>query len=229
MTSKKQTGLIVLTALFVFCINVTKTEAAALHGKISTASAVKQKTARVTKDTEACGKNPIPKENILRSESGGLKNAVVEIIGAGTAKPGAAVISQHGCRFEPHVLALTAGSSLTVKNDDSVSHNFHTYAFENDPVNFIQPKEMKEKTVDGENFEVPEAVEIKCDIHEWMRGWIYVTESGLTAVTDADGNFQIENIPPGTYRIRIWHETLGEAEQEINVKKDDNAFNHSFK
>ncbi len=219
----------VLTALFIFCMNVTATEAAVLHGKISTATAAKQATVRVTKDMEACGKNPIPRENLVRSASGGLKNVVVEIIGAGAAKPGTAVVTQKGCRFEPHVLIMPAGSSLTVKNGDTVSHNFHTYSFENDPVNFIQPKEMKEKKVDGENFEVPEVMEIKCDIHEWMQGWVYVTESGSTALTDADGNFRIENIPSGKYRIRIWHETLGEAEKEINVKKGDNAFNHLFK
>ena len=51
-----------------------------------------------------------------------------------------------------------------------------------------------------------------------MAGWWYVTSSPYTVLTDEDGNFTILDIPAGTYNVKIWHETLGEAEQSVTVE-----------
>jgi hypothetical protein len=201
-------------------------EAGTVKGTISANPVGAPKPIKITKDPQVCGKKiPLVDESLLVSKSGGLKNAIVEIIGAGKAKPGKVSLTQEGCHFDPHVFVIPAASDLVVNNKDGLMHNFHSFAFENDPVNFAQPGEMKTKVVKGENFEFPEIVQIKCDVHEWMMSWALVTESAYVAVTDANGNFSIPNVPPGNYKIKVWHETLGEKEQDIAVKDGATAFN----
>jgi len=199
--------------------------AATVKGVISTPKkAGAPEAIKVTKDHAICGVKPLSKEEMLVSASGGLKNAVVIIQGAGKAAPGKGGIAQQGCRFEPHVMTLAAKSKLEIKNNDGLSHNFHSFGFENDPVNFSQPGEMKVKVVD-KGFEYPEVIKIQCDIHEWMNAWIVVSDESAVAVTGADGSFSIANLKPGTYTAKVWHEKLGEVTQKLTVKDGDNTLN----
>jgi len=201
-------------------------EAGTVSGTISANPAGKPAKIRITKDAWVCGKKePLVKEGLRVSKSGGLANAVVEIIGAGKSIPEKVQVVQENCRFVPHVVVIPSASSVVVNNRDGIMHNFHSFAFKNDTVNFAQPGDMKTKTVKGENFQFPEVVQIKCDIHEWMLFWALVTESAYVAVTDANGNFSIPGVPPGNYRVKIWHETLGEKDQDIKVKGGTTAFN----
>ena len=154
---------------------------------------------------------------------------MVEILGTGGAKPGKVTLTQKGCRFEPHVQAITTGSSIDVKNDDGISHNFHSYAFENESVNFAQPGDMKIKAVKGSSFAAPEVVQIKCDIHEWMNGWIVVSDNTAIATTGENGEFTILGVKPGNYKEKVWHETLGGVQQDITVKDADTLFNLTMK
>ena len=59
-------------------------------------------------------------------------------------------------------------------------------------------------------------VRLVCNTHPWMRGWMVVTDEAA-AVTGADGRFTIDNVPPGTYELRLWHESLKSAPQKITV------------
>ncbi len=207
---------------------MTADAAGTVKGTISTKSGGAPVKINITKDKGVCGKTPLFKENLIVSKSGGVANAVVEILEAGEAKAVKVHIAQNGCRFTPHVVLMPASSSLEINNRDGLTHNFHSYGFENDPVNFSQPGDMKVKVVKGENFESAEAVQLRCDIHEWMEAWAYVTESGAAAITDANGNFTITGVKPGAYKVKIWHEALGEVEQDITVKDGDNVLNHTL-
>ena len=209
-----------------FSGSLAMAEAGTVSGTISANPVGAPAKIKVTKDPQVCGKKGVlVKEGLLVSKSGGLANAIIEIVGAGKSKPGKVQIAQEGCRFIPHVIVIPSTSSLVVNNKDGIMHNFHSFAFENDPVNFAQPGDMKIKTIKGENFEFPEVVQIKCDVHEWMLSWALVTESAYTAITDANGKFSIPNVPPGKYKVKIWHETLGEKVMDIEVKGGTTAFN----
>jgi hypothetical protein len=59
-------------------------------------------------------------------------------------------------------------------------------------------------------------IRLSCNIHPWMRGWIVAT-GDAAAVSAADGRFSIDNVPPGTYELRVWHETLKGFSQKITV------------
>ena len=67
-------------------------------------------------------------------------------------------------------------------------------------------------------FTKPEVmIPVKCNIHGWMHAYIGVLEHPYFAVSKDDGSFEIANLPPGTYTIATWHETLGTQEQQITV------------
>lgn len=215
---KERVAVITLLGLFVAALAAPAGFAGVLKGKISAQNGGPPPKVNVTKDKNVCGASgELVKESKLISASGGLKNAVVIVEGAGGAKPGAGVITQKNCRFEPHAQVIAAGSALEVRNEDGITHNFHSYGFENDPLNFSQPGDMKVKKIKGDSFEFPEVIQIRCDIHEWMEGWVVVTESGAAAVTDGEGNFSISGIEPGSYKVKVWHEAFGEVVKDVKI------------
>jgi len=60
-------------------------------------------------------------------------------------------------------------------------------------------------------------IQFKCDVHEWMKGWIHVKEHPYFATTDASGTFRIDDVPPGTYTLVTWHERWGTKRQPIVI------------
>jgi plastocyanin len=183
----------------------------------------------VTKDKEVCGVTPKVEENLLVSKDGGIKNAVVYLTNISKGKPmptGKAVFDQKGCRYQPHVLAFPAGSTVEIKNDDGILHNIHTYGKKNPPMNRAQPKFKK---VIEEKFDQPEIFEVRCDAHGWMNGWFVVEDNPYYAVTDDNGMYKLTDVPPGQYEIKVWQEKLGDKTQTVTVTaKGETKANFEF-
>ena len=176
----------------------------------------------VGKDKEVCAKTPKMDQSLI-VEGGNLVNAVVTIT---DIKKGKKIelkkvkLDQNGCEYHPHVLAFPAGTTVEVINPDGILHNVHSYSKANTPFNMAQPK--FKKTLDVK-VEKPEAVEVKCDVHGWMHGWLVATESPYVAVTDKSGSFKLEIVPAGSYTVEVWHEKLGKSTQKVTVKAKEDA------
>jgi plastocyanin len=169
---------------------------------------------KVNKDTEKCGTEAVI-EKVVVGANKGLAHTVVSVPGAkGAPKAMKVTIDQHGCKFVPHVLAMTPGE-VELKNSDDILHNIHTYSTANPSINKAQPKFKKVMT---EKFEKPEIIKLTCDVHSWMLGWVAVMPNPFFGVTDASGATKIENVPPGKYTVEAWHETLGKQTKEVEVK-----------
>jgi hypothetical protein len=169
---------------------------------------------KVNKDTEKCGTEAVI-EKVVVGGNKGLANAVVSVPGAkGAPKAMKVAVDQHGCKFVPHVTAMTPGE-IDLKNSDDILHNIHTYSTANPSINKAQPKFKKVMT---EKFEKPEFIKLTCDVHSWMLGWVAVMPNPFFGVTGADGTAKIENVPPGKYTVEAWHETLGKQTKEVEVK-----------
>jgi plastocyanin len=176
----------------------------------------------VSKDKEVCGKSPKVDQSLVVN-NGNLANAVVTITDIKTGKKidtKKVTLDQKGCEYQPHVLAFPVGSTVEILNPDGILHNVHSYSKVNSPFNMAQPK--FKKTLDVK-IEKPEAIEVKCDVHGWMQGWLVATPTPYVAVTDNSGNFKLTDVPPGTYTVEVWHEKLGKNTQKVTVKAKEDA------
>ncbi len=176
----------------------------------------------VGRDKEVCAKTPKMDSSLVVS-GGNLVNAVVTIT---DIKKGKKVelkkvkMDQNGCEYNPHVLAFPAGSTVEILNPDGILHNVHSYSKVNSAFNIAQPKFKKSLDV---KIEKPEAIQVKCDVHGWMSGWLVATANPYFSVTDNSGGFKLTDVPAGTYTVEVWHETLGKTSQKVTVKAKEEA------
>lgn len=176
----------------------------------------------VGKDKEVCDKSAKFDQSLVVKD-GNLANAVVTLTDIKSGKKAElkkVVLDQNGCEYKPHVLAFQAGSPIEILNPDGILHNVHSYSKVNSAFNMAQPKFKKSLEV---KIEKPEAVEVKCDVHGWMHGWLVATPNPYYAVTDGSGAFKLENVPAGSYTVEVWHEKLGKSTQKVTVKAKEDA------
>ena len=176
----------------------------------------------VGKDKEVCDKAPKVDQSLIVS-NGNLVNAIITITDIQKGKKielKKVTLDQKGCEYHPHVLAFPAGSPVEILNPDGILHNIHSYSKVNSPFNQAQPKFKKSLDV---KIEKPEAIEVKCDVHGWMHGWLVATENPYFAVTDNSGSFKLTDVPAGSYTVEVWHEKLGKSTQKVTVKAKEEA------
>jgi len=126
------------------------------------------------------------------------------------------VFDQKNCVYTPHVLAMDVNQNFKVANSDQTSHNIHPNPNPmtgNIPWNLSQPPGAPpiEKSWKAEEVAIP----VQCNIHPWMHGWLVVVK-GPYATTDSNGNYTIENVPPGNYTVTAWQEDYGTQTQKSN-------------
>ncbi len=213
-------AFLALTLVAAVAVLVHRPEPAGAQGggtievTVTYAGAPQIETLKVNKDTQQCG-TEAKIEKVVVGANKGVANAVVSVAGmkgAPTAKK--AEVDQHGCKFVPHVLAMTPGE-IEIKNSDGILHNIHTYSTANASINKAQPKFKKVMT---EKFEKPEIIKLTCDVHSWMLGWVAVMPHPFFGVTDGGGVAKIENVPAGKHTLEVWHETLGKQTKDVEVK-----------
>ena len=166
----------------------------------------------VTKDVAVCGATEKYDESIVVGENNALKNTIVYLVdisaGKDFDKDAVLEIDQKGCKFSPHVQIVPIGERLTMLNNDKVNHNVHIFSSINKPVNKQQTKNRKKMKL--QSMKKPEGpVSVKCDIHGWMSAWIAYVPHPYFAVTNEKGEFTLEDVPAGTYKLGYWHEKCG--------------------
>src|SRR5437016_3542342 len=181
--------------------------------------------------------DPVQEQTVVADDKGSLGNVIVAIKKEeGKDLPGevpkeAAVLDQHTCMYEPHVLAMMTGQEFKVKNDDPFLHNVHSLATVNPPFNFGQPTKDDGKAVDP--MKAAEYFRVKCDVHPWMSAYIGVFEHPYFAVTKPDGTYAIKTagLPDGDYTLLFWHEKYATdpVEEKVSVKDGKAEVNHTFK
>lgn len=111
-------------------------------------------------------------------------------------------ILQKDKRFIPHVLAIPVGATVEFRNDDDLFHNVFSLSKPNDfDLGLYKSGAQREQV-----FSTPGPVQLLCNIHASMNGWLYVSDSPWFAQADGNGRWSVKNVPPGSYELEVWHE-----------------------
>jgi uncharacterized protein (DUF2141 family) len=86
--------------------------------------------------------------------------------------------------------------------------------------NEAQPKFKKVIT---KKIDTAGPMNVKCDVHGWMDGWLVGADNPYFAVTEKDGSFKLTDVPAGSYTVQVWHEKLGTSTQKVTVKGKEEA------
>lgn len=129
-----------------------------------------------------------------------------------------ASILQQDREFNPYLTIVQTGTAVEFPNRDAFKH--HVYSFS-------QPKIFEIKLYAGKPakpvvFDKPGVVALGCNVHDWMVAYVLVVDTPHFAKTGADGRARIANVPPGAYRLKLWHPRLSPdlPAREIKMGKD---------
>ena len=167
----------------------------------------------------------VPDETVL-IQNGGLKNVFIQIRKGledfELPPPGKAVIlDQTGCLFSPHVVALQTKQRLIFRNSDTELHNVNGFFEKQQIFNFALPMQNQEVKKTFKNPLFP--IELQCDVHPWMKAYVGVVDHPYFAVSDANGEFTLSQIPPGEYLLEAWHEFYGTQTQTLVIISQKNT------
>lgn len=126
-------------------------------------------------------------------------------VGKVAVKPMAdAEVAQVKRQFVPRVTLITTGTRVSFPNFDTVRHQVYSFST-------IKTFELKLYAgVPGVPvvFDKPGVAVLGCNIHDTMAAWVVVADTPWSARSNASGQARIEAIPPGSYKLRLWHPGL---------------------
>ena len=160
-------------------------------------------------------------EDFKVSPDGGLKDVVVTIEHVDAGKPfnkEPINITAENCKFLPDVNVIRQGESFKVDNIDAVMHNSQVYQKERGKILLNIPIPAEEVTDGKITFKKKyKIMQMICGMHEFMQTWGYRVQNPYYAQTKIDGNFKIDNIPPGEYKVTAWHYLIKRQTQKVKI------------
>ena len=160
----------------------------------------------VNKNRDVCGDRKDSEALVLGPDLGVRGSVILVEGGARGKKPGAEIVLDNNrCVFVSHVSAVMAGERARVKNSDALLHNTHGFLGKPTVFNLALPN--RDQMIDlTKRLPRPGVVRVVCAAHPHMSAWMIVHDSPYYAVTDERGAYRIEGLPPGTYKVTLWHE-----------------------
>jgi len=200
-------------------------------------------TIAIDKNTDVCGREQKLNKYIITNSL--VKNVVVFIDNPGKGKPipkGTSVALRiKNCRVEPHVSVGFVGGRFIFENDDDILHTLQLKLWleyqrkvSGRPLkdgatiyNIALPNKGRqiEKPIKEFHRYQPDTgfIRVTSNSHPWMRGYIFIFDHPYAAVTDEKGTFVIDNIVPGEYLLRVWHEGFGWQERKVKLSPRETA------
>ena len=134
-------------------------------------------------------------------------------------------VKTQSCNFGPFSGVLASEDLIRLENNDSVKHVLHSYSVRGRKSSILRSVHNRD-IFPGSDIEVEfttkhlkhsKVVAITCDRHDFMENRFYVVDNPYFSISDQHGHFTINQVPPGDYKLVVWHPVLGEKKQEITV------------
>ncbi len=122
-------------------------------------------------------------------------------------------LDQRNEAFVPHVLAIVAGTTVDFPNNDKTYHNVFSLS-PTKPFDLGRYAAGRSKSI---RFDRPGIVRVFCDIHSHMSAFILVFAHRHFTVTDEEGRYRLDNVPPGTYTVVAWNESAATESRRVVV------------
>jgi len=126
-------------------------------------------------------------------------------------------LTNDGCTLDPFVQVISTNSTLNVGNDDRTLHTNRFINVGTGAIAAVAPFNDDGEVVPVDRLKEAAEIEVVCEQHPWTHAWIAVLDHPYYAQTAANGTFSIDGIPPGRYRVRAWHPSLGYADDSVTV------------
>ncbi|MCC6525543.1 MAG: hypothetical protein IT373_23030 [Polyangiaceae bacterium] len=169
--------------------------------------------------TEFCKDTPV-KHNAVLVKDGKLRDVYVRLAPADVkgayVVPGAVELDQKDCVYTPRVLGAVVGQKIRVTNSDAATHNVNPEPVFDNVTQSRGSKPLEREIVDAG------LIQYRCDLHPWMRAFVFAEKHPFFAVTGDDGRFAIEKVPDGRYHVEAWHSQYGwkKADREVDIQGD---------
>ncbi|MDU0355828.1 methylamine utilization protein [Paraglaciecola aquimarina] len=152
------------------------------------------------------GSNSFSKEimvNVSALNGASVSNVVVylqpSVKQQSTPPSDVAIMDQIDTQFSPHILAIQKNALVKFPNSDSIKH--HVYSFS--AAKTFELQLYKDLQADPLLFSKEGVVELGCNVHDWMLGYIFIVDSPYFAKSDKNGNVRID-VPLGDYTLKVW-------------------------
>ena len=122
-------------------------------------------------------------------------------------------MDQRSETFSPHVLAITTGTVVDFPNSDRIYHNVFSLS-KTTSFDLGRYAAGRSKSV---RFERPGIVRVFCEIHSHMSAFVLVFSHPFFTMTDTEGRYRLDNIPPGSYTVVAWHEGVFSEATPVTV------------
>lgn len=135
-----------------------------------------------------------------------------------------AILDQREMRFVPHVLPVLIGTTVEFPNNDKNWHNVYSKSEAKEfDVGLYAPGNSR-----SAKFDKPGVVRVLCNVHPAMEAFIVVKEHPYFAAADKQGNYRIDAVPLGKYRVQVWHPQMGTSETGVEVVRDGEVLDISL-
>lgn len=202
----------------------------------------------VEKNPEVCGTGTRELKEVTVGAGGGLAHAVVyfQKVEAGKKWPAPPKnefgeskdyeLNQKACLFTPWIMVVPNKSEVSIVNRDPILHNIHTYELIPSGERFVRVTMFNEaQPTQGYTFKKKirmrrgDTVKVECDAHNFMHSYFKVLKNPYFAMSGADGSYSIDNIPPGKYKVSVWHSSLGKVTKDVEITAGGAAeLSHEF-
>ena len=117
--------------------------------------------------------------------------------------------------FQPSLLAVRTGTKVEFPNEDDTYHN--VFSFSPAKRFDLGRHRPEDKPVPSQVFDKAGLVTLRCDIHEHMRGIILVLDTPHFVISGTDGNFKLNGLPAGNYKLKVWIDSRTTLEKPVNL------------